>query len=199
MNRAYLVKSEKKYLFFFFFLGWPALCCIKMFHLHAKEVSDLLPTPSVINGFDHEWRVYLPKEGIQYEPSENPPPFEAYGKNCHFVLEKCFLKGCKQCYTHTIKSSEKEVELKKAIFENYSVLFGIKRNKALSIQVKKNKAYEMESESSSSEEEKEKDEEEEEESEEEEEQIIEEGEEVPEEEDVDLEKEEEEDEEEDDE
>jgi len=169
-----------------------------MFHLQAKEVSDLLPTSKVIVGFDHEWRVYLPKEGIQYEPSENPPPFEAYGKNCHFVLEKCFLKGCKQCYTHTITSSLQDVELKKAIFENYSVLFGIKRNKALSIQVKKNKAHEMEVESeSSSEEEKEKDEEEEEEEDEEEGEILEE-EDTLEEEDVDLEKDDEEEEEEED-
>ena len=170
-----------------------------MFHLQTKDASDLFPTSNVITGFDHEWRVYLPRGGIiEYEPSDHPPPFEAYGRNCHFVLEKCNLKGCKQCYTHTIKSSHREVELKKAIFENYSVLFGIKRNKALSIQVKKNKAYEMEMESESSsenDEEREKDEVEgEEDEEEEEEDIILEGEEVPDEEDVEnVEKDEEED------
>ena len=123
-----------------------------MFHLHSRDLDGLVATPSVIRGFEHEWRVYIPLKGIEYEEGNAPPPFEAYGKNCHFVLEKCLLKGCKQCYSHTIKEAEKEIEHRDAIFSNYSVLFGIKRNKTLSIQVKKNKLQEMETESSSEEE-----------------------------------------------
>jgi predicted nucleic acid-binding Zn-ribbon protein len=125
-----------------------------MFHLHSRDVQGhAKATSSVISGFDHQWRVYLPNEGIVYEEGDAPPPFEAYGKNCHFVLEHCLLKGCKQCYSYTIRMAEKEIENNEAIFLNYSTLFGIKRNKALSIQVKKNKAQEMELESESSSEE----------------------------------------------
>lgn len=123
-----------------------------MFHLHARDLQGLVSTSTVIGGYDHEWRVYIPSEGIHYEAGDAPPPFEAYGKNCHFVLVQCSLNGCKQCYSHTIREAEKEIQQTEAIFSNYSVLFGIKRNKALSIQVKKNKAQEMESDSSSEEE-----------------------------------------------
>jgi hypothetical protein len=142
----------------------------------------------VISGFQHEWRVHVSPD-IEYSPSEAPQPFEAYGKNAHFVLEKCLRPKCKDCIASTIQEAEKQEYDADTVFENYGVLFGIKRNKALSIQVKKNKLQEMEE--SSSEEEKEQEEvEEEDELEEEDEEIAEEDE-VEEDDDEDKEEEEE--------
>jgi hypothetical protein len=116
-----------------------------MFHLSAKDCPP--PSSAVICGFQHEWRVHLPPD-IEYEPSQAPEPFEAYGKNAHFVLERCLRASCKDCIANTQKDAKKQEYDTESIFENYSVLFGIKRNKALSIQVKKNKLQEMEESSS---------------------------------------------------
>jgi len=161
------------------------------FHTEVPEGST--PTDHVIQGFGHEWRVCV-KPGVQYEPSSNPPPFEAYGNQAHFALKKCLLLKCINCTDTTLGMAREQMEKRDAIFEHYNVLFGIKRNKALSIQVKKNKANEMEMESSSSEEEEiVQDEEEEDEEEEEEKQEEEEEEEQEEEEQEEDEEEEEED------
>ena len=122
-----------------------------MFHYSPQECSHASSTLAVVCGFQHEWRVYVP-EDIEYEPSNVPKPFEAYGKNAHFVLERCLRPSCKDCIGSTRKDASKQENDAESIFDNYSVLFGIKRNKALSIQVKKNKLQEMEEESSSEEE-----------------------------------------------
>jgi len=127
------------------------------------------PTDHIIEGFGHVWRVCI-KPDVQYEASTNPPPFEAYGKHAHFLREKCLdPSSCAICVYTTLELAREQMEKRERIFEHYNVLFGIKRNKALSIQVKKNKANEMELESSSSEEEEELVEEEEEDEDEEEE------------------------------
>jgi hypothetical protein len=120
-----------------------------MFHYSSQDCPP--PTSSVVCGFQHEWRVHVSPD-IEYEPSDAPEPFEAYGKHAHFVLVKCLRPSCKDCIANTKKEACKLVDSTEAIFDNYNVLFGIKRNKALSIQVKKNKLQEMEEESSSEEE-----------------------------------------------
>lgn len=145
-----------------------------MFHASPDLVTrHAQPTSEIICGFSHEWRVYVPLN-IIYEPSEIPPPYEAYGKHAQFVLEKCSKSKCKNCALHCIQESSKEREEKESIFEHYNVLFGIKRNKNLSVQVKKNKLeiemFESSDESSEEEEEEEKKEEDEEDDEDEEDQ-----------------------------
>lgn len=157
---------------------------------HESELPDgVSKTDQVIEGFGHVWRVCV-KPGVEYEPSTNPPPFEAYGKQAHFLLEQCLSPSCAICVYTTLEGAREQMEKRERIFDKYNVLFGIKRNKALSIQVKKNKAHELEMESSSEEEEEVEVEEEEDEEEEEEVEAAEEDEEE-----LDLEEEEEEEEE----
>jgi len=122
-----------------------------MFHLSAHSCSAPA-TSAVVCGFQHEWRVHVPPD-IEYSPSDAPQPFEAYGKNAHFVLEKCLRLKCKDCIANTVQDARKQEYDQDTVFDNYAVLFGIKRNKALSIQVKKNKLQEMEESSSEEEEE----------------------------------------------
>jgi hypothetical protein len=153
-----------------------------MFHRTLSTVpSGVFPTSQVICGYSHEWRVHV-SPTITYQKNREediPPPFEAYGTMAHFVLKQCEKKGCSDCSAFCLSQASLELQSKQSIFDHYTVVFGIKRNKNLSVQVKKHK-IEIEVDSSSEEEEEavSKEPEDEEEEEEEEEELVDDEEEI---------------------
>jgi hypothetical protein len=152
-----------------------------MFHRTQSTVpSGVFPTSQVICGYSHEWRVHV-SPSITYQKNEAediPPPYEAYGTMAHFVLNQCLKKGCVDCSKYCLAQASLDMQSKQSIFDHYTIVFGIKRNKNLSVQVKKHKV-EIEVDSSSEEEEViSKEPEDEEEEEEEEEEIVDDEEEI---------------------
>ena len=116
----------------------------------------------LISGWSHCWQVYLAPGPHTYAPTTMPAPFEAYGPDVEFVLEKCSLRNTissqssrnskeksqnskvcrdiKDCREYTLVGAKREQECIPLVFKNYATIFGATRNKRLALSTKKRKA-----------------------------------------------------------
>jgi hypothetical protein len=77
--------------------------------MFKSEASPQFTASGVcITGWSHVWQVYLSPGSHTYSASSLPPPFEAYGPDVEFVLEKCMSKDCKSWSKDGSKDGSKD-------------------------------------------------------------------------------------------